>query len=82
MSFSRPILEFDMLIEMKVYMNEMIKEHTTEINGLIIIRQKFKKTGRLAEAEATQERIKRLKGLENKARNFILFIKDYLKLIK
>ncbi|KKL03980.1 hypothetical protein LCGC14_2620670 [marine sediment metagenome] len=77
-----PILEYDMLTEMKVYMNEMIEEHKIEINGLVKIRQQFKKIGKIAESEETNKRVNKLKGLENKAHNFILFLKDYLEKIK
>lgn len=36
-----PILEFDMLTEMEVYMNEMLEEHKHEINGLVLIQRQF-----------------------------------------
>ena len=74
-----PVLEFDMLTEMEVYMNEMLEEHKQEINGLVLIRQQYKKAGKIVESEDVQKRIEQLKGYENKAHNFVLFIKDYLK---
>ena len=74
-----PMLELDMLMEMEVYMNEMIEEHKNEINGLVLIRRQFKKGGKIKDAEQIKARINKLTGLENKARNFVLFIKDYLK---
>ena len=77
-----PILEFDMLVEMKVYMIEMIEEHKKEINALVKIRQQLKKVDKLAEVIATEGRINKLKGLKNKAHNFILFLNDYLEKIK
>jgi len=77
-----PILEFDMLVEMKVYMKEMIEEHKTEINGLVKIRNQFKKIGKITDAETARNRIHKIKGFENKAHNFILFLNDYLEKIK
>nr|BDI55223.1 MAG: hypothetical protein [uncultured archaeon] len=77
-----PVLEFDMLIAMKEYMLEMIKEHKKEINVLVLVRRQFKDANRFAELEDVKKRIDKLQGLENKAHNFILFIKDYLKKLK
>jgi hypothetical protein len=77
-----PALEFEMLVEMKKYMTEMLKEHTKESNALILIKRQFKQVGRISESEATQKRIDQLKRLENAARNFISFIKDYLERLK
>ena len=74
-----PILEYDMLVEMEVYMNEMILEHKHEINGLVLIQRQFKKAGKITEREEIKARIEKLTGFENKAHNFILFIKDYMK---
>ena len=74
-----PMLEFDMLTEMEVYMNEMLEEHKREINGLVLIRQQYKKAGKIVASEEIQQRIDKVKGYENKAHNFVLFIKDYLK---
>lgn len=77
-----PVLEFDFLIEMKEYMLEMIEEHKREINALVLIRRQFKEAGKIAEVGDIQKRIDKLQGLENKAQNFILFLKDYLKKLK
>ena len=75
-----PILEYDMLLEMEVYMNDLIEEHMKEVNALVLIRQNFKKAGRIVELEDVKKRIATVKGYDNKAHNFILFIKDYLKI--
>ena len=77
-----PVLEFDMLIAMREYMLEMIEEHKKEINVLILVRRQYRKAGRIVEIEDVQKRVDKLQGLENKAHNFILFIKDYLKKLK
>ena len=77
-----PYLEFDMLVEMKIYMEAMIEEHKKEINALVKIRQHLKKAGKIAETETTIKRIDLLKGLKNKAHNFVSFINDYLKMLK
>lgn len=77
-----PALEFEMLVEMKKYMTEMNKEHTTEINGLVLIKRQFKKVGRISEVETTQKRIDQLKRLKNAAGNFIQFLNDYLERLK
>ena len=74
-----PVLEFDMLLEMEAYMNEMLEEHKNEINGLVLIRRQYKKAGKFVAKEEIQKRIDKVEGYNNKARNFILFIKDYLK---
>lgn len=77
-----PVLEFDFLVEIKEYMLEMIEEHQKEINMLVLVRQQFKKAGRIAELEDVKKRIDKLQGLVNKVHNFVLFIKDYLKKLK
>jgi len=77
-----PVLEFDMLIAMREYMLEMIEEHKKEINVLILVRRQYRKAGRIVEIEDVQKRVDKLQGLENKAHNFVLFIKDYLKKLK
>ncbi len=77
-----PILEWDMLIEMEKYMNEMIEEHKHEINGLVLIQRQFKKAGKISQKEEIKARIEKLTGFENKAHNFVLFIKDYMRLLK
>jgi len=77
-----PILEFDFLIEMKVYMTEMIEEHTKEINALVKIKYHLRKTEKVAEIITTETRINKLKGLKNKAHNFVLFLNDYLECLK
>ncbi len=77
-----PLLEFDMLVEMKVYMNEMIKEHTKELNAMIKIRHQFSKISKVAEVKDTKKRIDKLIGYKNKAHNFVLFLRDYLEKIK
>ena len=77
-----PILEFDMLVEMKTYMLEMIEEHKNEINGLVLIQRQFKKLGKISQKEDIKARIKKLTGLQNKEHNFILFLEDYLKVYK
>jgi len=74
-----PLLEYDMWFDMEAYMSEMIEAHKTEINGLILIQRQFKKGGKIKDAEQVKTRINKLTGLENKARNFVLFIKDYMK---
>ena len=74
-----PILEYDMLLEMRVYMKELIEEHKREVNALVLIRQTLKKAGRIVELEDAKKRIETVKGYDNKAHNFILFIKDYIK---
>ena len=79
---NRPILEFDMLIEMKAYMLEMIEEHKNEINGLVLIQRQFKKMGKISQKEDIKARIKKLTSLQNKEHNFILFLEDYLKVYK
>ena len=76
-----PMLEFDMLTEMEVYMNEMLEEHKREINGLVLIRQQYKKAGKIVASEEIQQRIDKVKGYENKAHNFVLFVKDYLRML-
>jgi len=76
------MLELDMLMEMEAYMNEMIEEHKNEINGLVLIQRQFKKGGKIKDAEDIKTRIGKLTGFENKAHNFILFIKDYMRLLK
>ena len=75
-----PVLEYDMLLEMRVYMNDLIEEHKKEINALVMIRRNLKKIGKIVQIEETQQRIDKVKGYENKAHNFMLFIKDYLKI--
>ena len=74
-----PVLEYDMLLEMEVYMNDLLKEHKDEMNALVMIRRHLKKIGKIVQIEEAQQRINKLKGYENKAHNFVLFIKDYLK---
>lgn len=74
-----PILEFDMLTEMEAYMDEMLAEHTKEINALVIIKRQYKKAGKISADEATKKRIDQLRGYKNKAHNFVLFLKDYMK---
>ena len=74
-----PVLEYDMLLEMEVYMNELLAEHKGEINALVKIRRHLKKVGKIVQIEEAQQRIDKVKGYENKAHNFVLFIKDYLK---
>ncbi len=74
-----PVLEFEMLVEMKVYMLEMIEEHKNEINSLVLIRQQYKKTGKISSEEMIKTRIERLTSFKNKEHNFISFLKDYLK---
>lgn len=77
-----PMLEWDMLVEMEVYMNEMLEEHKNEINGLVLIQRQYKKAGKFIDMESIKARIKKLTGFQNKARNFVLFIKDYMRLLK
>jgi len=74
-----PVLEYDMLLEMEVYMNDLLEEHKDEINALVMIRRHLKKIGKIVQIEDAQQRIDKVKGYENKAHNFVLFIKDYLK---
>ena len=76
------MLEFDMLVEMEVYMKEMIDEHKHEINGLVIIQRQYKKAGKFIDMELIKVRIEKLTGFQNKAHNFVLFIKDYMRLLK
>jgi hypothetical protein len=74
-----PILEYDMLLEMNVYMKDLIKEHNNETNALVLIRRQLKKAGKIVQVDEVQKRIDVVNGYTNKAHNFVLFIKDYLK---
>jgi hypothetical protein len=68
-----------MLLEMNVYMKDLIKEHNNETNALVLIRRQLKKAGKIVQVNEVQKRIDVVNGYTNKAHNFVLFIKDYLK---
>jgi hypothetical protein len=68
-----------MLLEMNVYMKDLIKEHNNETNALVLIRRQLKKAGKIVQVDEVQKRIDVVNGYTNKAHNFVLFIKDYLK---
>ncbi len=77
-----PALEFDMLVELKEHLVKLLDEHVSELNSLVDIKLAYKKAGRLAEQEKVEERMKVLKGYQNKERNFISFLTHYLRLKK